>query len=108
MNKTQQIRELNDQFRSTWIGGQVLITSGVATLPAPLRGNIIEQVRTFTAFTEDNDPHGEHDFGAFTVGGNNIFWKIDCYGPDMLHGSADPSDTSITKRVLTIMLAEEY
>lgn len=108
MDQTQHIRELNDQFRSTFLGGQVLITRGIATLPAALRGNLIEQVQTFSAFTEDNDPHGEHDFGAFTVGGYKIFWKIDCYSLDMLHGSEDPANPALTKRVLTIMLAEEY
>jgi hypothetical protein len=32
---------------------------------------------------EDNDPHGEHDFGAFEHEGQRIFWKIDYYAPDM-------------------------
>lgn len=102
MDQTQRIREVNDQFRSTLTGGQILLTQGIATLPAELRGDLIRQVRTFSAFTEDNDPYGEHDFGAFTVGGKKIFWKIDYYGLDMLHGSADPSDAAVTKRVLTI------
>jgi Protein of unknown function (DUF3768) len=57
-------------------------------------------------------PYGEHDFGAFTFDHEGeslrIFWKIDYYAPDLLHGSEDPADPAQTIRVLTIMLAEEY
>jgi hypothetical protein len=28
------------------------------------------------SITDDNDPHGEHDFGAFDHAGERIFWKI--------------------------------
>lgn len=108
MDKTQRIRELNDAFRTSWLGGKVLVTRGIATLPPELRGAVIEQVRTFSAFTPDNDPHGEHDFGAFTLDGLRVFWKIDYYAMDMMHGADDPSNDARTQRVLTIMLAEEY
>lgn len=63
---------------------------------------------SFDTFTEDTDPHGEHDFGAFEHNGKKLFWKIDYYAPDMLHGSEDPADPSKTTRVLTVMLAREY
>ena len=36
-------------------------------------------VASFAAFTEDNDPYGEHDFGAFHLSGDKLFWKIDTY-----------------------------
>ena len=70
---------------------------------------VMEKVKTFKDFTTDNDPHGEHDFGSFTLRENKFFWKIDYYNkdnPDM--GSEDPSNTKITLRILTIMLAKEY
>lgn len=103
-----KLRELNDQLRQTMIGGQILITTGIQNLPAPVLAEVTAQVQTFDAFTEDNDPHGEHDFGAVSVPGHKAFWKIDYYAPDMLHGSEDPADPTVTLRVLTIMLAEEY
>jgi hypothetical protein len=81
---------------------------GIRALPHALQSRIANQVQTFTAFTPDNDPHGEHDFGAFTIEGRKVFWKIDCYAPDMVHGSENPADPAATRRVLTIMLAEEY
>lgn len=105
---TDRIRELNDRFRFSFAGGQVLMTSGITALPAALQALICDQVQKFVAFTPDNDPHGEHDFGSVTVHGHKIFWKIDYYAPDMLHGSDDPADPALTRRVLTIMLAEEY
>src|SRR6266545_1757499 len=69
---------------------------------------LIRRVATFSEFTEDNDPHGEHDFGNFTLAGRKFFWKIDAYDANMQFGSEDPADPTKTTRVLTIMLAEEY
>jgi hypothetical protein len=69
---------------------------------------VLEGVRTFDDFTRDNDPHGEHDFGNFVVGGVTYFFKVDYYAPDMEGGSEDPADPEKTTRVLTIMRADEY
>lgn len=68
----------------------------------------IGRVATFTDFSADTDPHGEHDFGSFELAGRRFFWKIDYYDARMEFGSEDPADLSKTTRVLTIMLAEEY
>ena len=62
----------------------------------------------FDKFTGDNDPYGEHDFGSVEVGGNGVFWKIDCYDLALTNHSPDPTDPSVTARVMTVMLAEEY
>jgi hypothetical protein len=107
-DRTARIRDLNDILRTTWLTGRVLMTAGIRSLPPELQSRIAEEVQTFTSFTPDNDPHGEHDFGAFTVEGRKAFWKIDYYAPDMMHGSVDPADPLQTRRVLTIMLAEEH
>lgn len=106
--QTARIRELNDVLRTTWLTGQVLMTQGIRHLPDELQSRIAEAVQTFADFTPDNDPHGEHDFGAFTIETRKVFWKIDYYAPDMMHGSENPADPAKTRRVLTIMLAEEY
>ncbi|TAU34677.1 DUF3768 domain-containing protein [Rhizobium leguminosarum] len=102
------IRILNDAFRTTWLTGEVLMTPAIWSLSIQTQSRIAEAVQTFDAFTPDNDPHGEHDFGAVTIDEHKVFWKIDYYAVDMLHGSEDPANSEITKRVLTIMLAEEY
>src|SRR6516225_7303607 len=73
------IRTLNDDFRRTFVGGAVVITAGVEAMPAEQRRSLLAKVRAFDAFTEDNDPHGEHDFGAIDESGVRCFWKIDLY-----------------------------
>jgi hypothetical protein len=65
-------------------------------------------VQRFSEFTEDNNPHGERDFGSFELCGQTVCFKIDYYAPDMEHGSEDPADVTKTARVLTIMRADEY
>lgn len=106
--KTARIQALNDAFRQTFKGGQVLMTQGIHAMDMEHVLAIVTEVQSFTAFTEDNDPHGEHDFGAIDYEGTRIFWKIDYYATDMMHGSEDPADPEQTRRVLTIMLASEY
>lgn len=102
------IAGLNDLLRTTFMTGRVVVTEGVSALPDAIREEVITRVRTFEAFTPDNDPHGERDFGSFKVDGVRIFWKIDYYDPTMTGGSEDPADPKATTRVLTIMRAEEY
>jgi hypothetical protein len=81
-------------------------TRGIAGRPDT--AEILARVAGFNDFTEDNDPYGEHDFGAIVHQADKIFWKIDYYDPDLKFGSTDPSDPKLTTRVLTVMLADEY
>nr|WP_295463723.1 DUF3768 domain-containing protein [Mesorhizobium sp.] len=37
-----------------------------------------------------------------------VIFKIDYFDPTLLHRSDDPTDPNITRRVMTIMLTEEY
>jgi len=103
-----RIRELNDAFRQSFIGGRVLVTPAVRSLPLATNALLLERVRTFTEFTPDNDAHQEHDFGSIEIAGDNYFWKIDYYDSIMVGGSEDPTDPGKTTRVLTIMRADEY
>jgi hypothetical protein len=105
---TDTIRELNDRFRQALGEGDRFMTAGIAALPFLEQAAIIRAVMEFDAFGPDNDPYGEHDFGAFDHRGRKIFWKIDYYDPSLERGSEDPADPVQTRRVLTIMLAEEY
>ena len=100
------IAALNDQARQTLKECRVVITQGVQGLKdVP---DLLDQVRRYDAFTPNNDPYGEHDFGAIRYQGQTIFWKIDYYDLDLHMHSPDPSNETVTARVLTIMLAEEY
>lgn len=103
-----RIAALNDTFRSTFLGGTVLLTPGIKALSEEAQQSILKEVRAFNSFSEDNDPYGEHDFGSIESQGQCIFWKIDYYDSEMAYRSEDPANPAITKRVLTIMLAAEY
>jgi hypothetical protein len=92
------------------IPGRAFATAGVSALPVAAQLLIWSKVASFAEFTEDNDPYGEHDFGAFEFpGAGRIFWKIDYYADSTMQwGSEAPDDPARSFRVLTIMLAEEY
>lgn len=104
----ERIRALNDEARMRLTDGVALFTAGVAALPSDDQAAILRRVFEFDDFDAENDPYGTHDFGAFDHKSHRIFWKVDCYDVQMQHGSPDPSDPRVTKRVLTIMLASEY
>jgi hypothetical protein len=105
-----KIAALNDALRTTLDprARQVMLTQGITSLGNAFVVAALAEVKAFNVFTEDNDPHGEHDFGSVEIDSRKLFFKIDYYAPDMQHGSEDPSDPSQTARVLTLMLAEEY
>ena len=106
---TQRIAALNDLCRTALgVGGRLVQTPGIAALSAADQSAIRERVERFDAFTPENDPHHERDFGAIEHGDVRVFWKIDYYDSTGTYGSEDPSDASQTLRVLTIMLAAEY
>lgn len=103
------IARLNDEFRESAGNGWVFLSRMIAAFPVPTAGEIINAVSAFDNFTPDNDPFGEHDCAALTVGEHRIVWKID-YFRDKRSGEddPDPADPTTTLRVLTIMLDEEY
>jgi hypothetical protein len=108
LSKSERIAELNDEFRKTGRGGKTVMTRAVADLPAEVISRAVTIVQTFNDFTEDNDPHREHDFFSFEVAGEKFFWKCDYYDKEMKFGSEDPSDPDKTTRVATLMLASDY
>ena len=100
------IKTLNDNFRKTFIGGRVMLTSGIRAKTQDEIAEILEKVRSFDNFTTANDPYGEHDFGSFDYKGQKIFFKIDYYDLNYEYMSENPADTTITNRVLTIMASD--
>jgi hypothetical protein len=105
--RSHDIRVLNDNFRTTFVGGRVLMTADVAALPADVRNRLILAVRSFSSFAKDDDPYGEHDFGEIEIDGETYFWKIDYYAPDLRSGAENAAFPE-TARVMTIMRAAEY
>jgi hypothetical protein len=108
IDRAERIRRLNDTFRRRFLGGKVFLTEAIRALGPERMEEVCRRVRTFDAFTPDNDPYQEHDFGAFDEGGIRMFWKIDYFDDAMECASPNPSDPEVTTRVMTIMLAEEW
>lgn len=113
--RAARIAAANDAFRRTTTSGVVftatLAAEGLVTMLA-----ILAKVRAYDAFTPDNDPYGEHEFGSVThdlsLGGTprpeTCFWKIDTYADASLSfGAEDPLDANAV-RILTIMHASDY
>ena len=104
-SKTARIRALNDELRQNFAEGLAVMTPGIAALGAEAVARIVKTVAVFDDFCHANDPHEEHDFGAFDADGHRVFFKIDLYEePDVKGSNGEP----VVTRVLTIMLAEEY
>ena len=106
-HQTLKIRALNDALRRSGNGGKVLITHGIAAQEPTFAKAVLEAVQKFDNFSDGSDIWAEHDFASLVVMHQRVLWKI-YYDRAGLHHSADPSSRTVTLRVLTIMLAEEY
>jgi hypothetical protein len=107
-SKTARIAALNDELRQNFAEGLAVMTPGIAALGAEAVARIVKTIAVFDDFCHANDPHEEHDFGSFEADGHTIFFKIDYFDPTLTVHFPDPSDPAVTKRVITIMLADEY
>ena len=122
LSRSEQIARLNDRARQAMgLACVALATEGFRALSDEDQSRVRELVETFDAFTPDNDPYGEHDFGAIYQDGEGrwtttrparpaetVFWKIDACDRDLRFGSEDSADPGLNRRVLTTMLASEY
>ena len=110
---SKRIAALNDALRhepATGTNGRVMITAGVGAHGPEFVARALVAVAAFDRFTADNDPYGEHDFGAFELDHERLFFKLDYFekGSGYSAGAETPENPDTTERVLTIMLADEY
>ncbi|OYW84757.1 hypothetical protein B7Z17_03575, partial [Candidatus Saccharibacteria bacterium 32-49-10] len=96
--QVSDIAKINDEFRRV---ETMCVSQGVFNMYDTL--GLIKAVRQYKDFTEDNDPHGEHDFGSLEWEGCKVFWKIDYYDPSF-EVWCDPLNPEC-ERVLTLYLA---
>lgn len=117
LSKAEQIARLNDQLRIspasdlghwTFAGDLAHVIRDATPMDNTVRVLSILLALAEATFTEDNDPHGERDFGTFDLDGQRTMWKINYYNRDMSAGSEDPSDPAKTTRLLTIFYARDY
>ncbi len=107
---TERIRALNDELRQSLstVYGKVMITQGFKALDTSVQLRLLRAITQFEAFTPDNDPHDEHDCAIIKEDGTSVIFKIDYYDRSERIHSPDPADASVTVRVMTIMLVEEW
>jgi Protein of unknown function (DUF3768) len=106
-HRAATIAHLNDHLRLSPDPGWMM-TSGLQAMGVAFVAQAIAAVGSHNDFPEGDDPFGERDFGAFELAGERLFWKIDYYDRELLNASPDPANEAVTRRVLTVMLAEEY
>jgi hypothetical protein len=124
-SQRERIAVLNDRARQAMgLACTAVATVGFRSLPAADQSRVRELIETFDAFDEDNDPHGERDFGTIYQLADGrwtterprlredererVFWKLDYYDRGMRFASDDAANPAVTRRVLTIMLSDEY
>ena len=112
-DRTAETARLNDLARTEpqRVNAAWYMTEGVSALvaEAEMRGReLVQAIAGFSEFDSDNDPFGERDFGAMTLWGRRLFWKIDYLHPEREEHSPAKWSPELTRRVLTIMLASEY
>jgi hypothetical protein len=105
---TDRIRALNDELRKTLLGGGAVMTLGIAALGPEAVNRLVQTIAIFDDFCTASDPHCEHDAAIFRFEGTQVMFKIDYYDRNLAYHSPDPSDPTVTERIITIMLAEEY
>ena len=85
-----------------------MITKWFSELAKEIKKDVIEKLKEFTDFNKYNDPHWEHDMGFVKSDWEKFMFKIDYYDKNKEYGSEDPSDASVTTRVMTILMSSEY
>ena len=108
--KRARIRELNDELRrwGTGLNVRAVMAGSLAQADQEFQSKALRAMRNFDAFTPGDDPYGQHDFGAFTVEGRRLIFKIDYYSLDEETGSDHPEDPNVTIRMLSLFFAEDY
>lgn len=76
----------------------VVVTAGLKGRGEDYLFRVSQAVAEFDQFSEENDPHGEHDFGALTLGDAKLFWKIDYFDLTLSAHSLDKANPDITHR----------
>jgi Protein of unknown function (DUF3768) len=106
--KIDQIRALNDELRQHLLGAIAVIIAGIAALGQEAVEHIVKTIAVYDDFCQANDPHQEHEFSCVRSRRPAGIIQIDYFDKSLMYHSSDPADPSVTERVITIMLAEEY
>lgn len=92
------------------VQGRMHVTRSLMEAGEGFMAEAVKATGQFETFEPENDPDGWHDFGAVTIRGETVFWKLDLYEAesDFRYGAEDPGNPETTTRVLTIMMAHDW
>ena len=92
------------------IQGRMHVTRSMVEAGDGFLAEAVKATGEFDTFEPENDPEGWHDFGAVTIRGETVFWKVDLYeaDSDFRYGAEAPDNPATTMRVLTIMMARDW
>ena len=117
------IAEQNDRFRRQvcaiapglgraepgGLAGRVVFTRAVAARGPLFPLLCLLAVAGHDAFDPEDDPDRLRDFGAVTVQGVRVWFKIDTYADETMEWGAErPDDPARTYRVMTVMLPSDW
>ena len=90
----EKVAALNDQLRANINSPApniVVMTQGILAMvdsnpiiAVARQMELMFIVGNYANFSEDNNPHGERDFGDFEWRGTRCYWKIDLYDPGLV------------------------
>jgi len=96
--------------RDQAVQGRLVVTQSLIEAGDGFVTEAVQATGAFDTFEPDNDPEGWHDFGAVTIRGETVFWKVDLYeaSSDFRCGAETPENPETTMRVLTVMMARDW
>ena len=113
IDRTEAIARLNDRAR---LGldptARIVITRNCLAAFCDIETveTVVVQAKLLAAFRRCSfsSDSPERDFAEILFRGKRVWLKVDYYDAAMEYGSPDPADASVTTRVITILLPEDY
>lgn len=96
MNRIEEQKE-NDKIRKNQ--DILYLSKGIQSLSDKDVTKILNKIKNFNSFINENDPEQLHDFGIIEHNGEQIFWKIKKIYPD---------NTPYQKQLIIMTAAEVY
>jgi hypothetical protein len=90
--RTQRIRDLNNQFRKSIARGMYVRSPGISDLGEEAVDRIVKAVAALEAIYPTDHPHEEHALGTFEAEGRTMVFKIYYFDADLKCQSPDPAD----------------
>ena len=100
------LRALLEPIGALVKNGSMVLTRSIVGRGHSFADQCVKTVRQFDDAMSDIDPPNEYEFTFLEVAGESIFVKVDYYDFQPSRHWPDASDFAVTRRVLTISLAD--